>query len=108
LTLPGGLTLTDGAILDFDLGAVSDRVRITGGTVAGAGRGGVEVRVHEAGGLCGGRYVLMDWTGAAATGVEESDFDVVMPPGSTAFTMLTIENSQLVLSIHRGMILRVR
>ncbi len=82
LTFNGGLTLQDGAILDFELGTASDLVDITGGTFTGAGTGGVTLNLSDAGGVAiGTTYVLIDWSGATGdVGVELDDF--VLGPGS--------------------------
>jgi autotransporter-associated beta strand protein len=107
LTLSGGLTLADGAVLDWDIGAGTDLLRVSGGTVTGAGPGGVTLNLAGAGRLQEGSYILMDWSGATATGVEPADF-VLMPPAMRSGAQVSIQGSQLVLQVMRGGLLIVR
>ena len=78
LTFTGGLTLADGAILDFQLGSVSDLLRVNGGVLTGpAGFGGITLNLFNAGGfdpLAGGDFVLFDFTGATLQNLDASDF----------------------------------
>lgn len=108
LTLTSGLTLSNGAVLDFDLGTASDQLRITGGTFTGAGAGGVTIRISDSGGLTCREYVLADWTGASAVGVDPSDFVAVIPPSFQAKAILALRGSQLVLSLFHGGLLILR
>ena len=85
LTLALGLELSDGAVLDYDLGATSDLIRITAGTFVGSGAGGVTVNLLTGATFLPGEYLLIDWTGATAVGVEAADFHAgVLPPGGMA------------------------
>ena len=75
ITLRDGLTLRDGARLEFDCGDGSDLLRITGGTFHGSGKGGVIVTINNTGGIERGKqYDLIDWTGASYVDVDVSDF----------------------------------
>lgn len=77
LTLKDGLTLNNGARLEFDAGEKTDLIKITGGTLRGAGKNGVVVTVNDAGGMePGKRYDLIDWTGASFVDVDVSDFSL--------------------------------
>lgn len=85
LTLALGLEISDGAVLDYDLGAISDLIRITAGTFVGSGTGGVTVNLLTGATFLPGEYLLIDWTGATAVGVEAADFQAgLLPPGGTA------------------------
>jgi hypothetical protein len=77
LTARDGMTLHDGAKLVCELGTTSDLLKITGGPLTGSGKGGVNVRIVDSGGLkLGKTYDLIDWTGATAGGVDVDDFVV--------------------------------
>ncbi len=75
LTFAHGLTLNNGAILEFELGSASDLVRVSGGTLKGpAGTGGLTLNLTDAGGFAENTYVLFDFSGAALDGFEATDF----------------------------------
>lgn len=75
LTLKDGLTLHDGARLEFDAGEKSDVLRITGGTFRGSGKNGVLVTIKNTGKIERGKsYEIIDWTGASFVDVDVSDF----------------------------------
>jgi fibronectin-binding autotransporter adhesin len=95
LTFGGGLTLDNGATLAMDMGSASDLVRVTGGTLTGPA-GTVAINVTDAGGLGGGTYTLIDWTGAAGS-VAPADFTVTVPPGYKE--ELSVQGSKLILDI---------
>jgi len=107
LALEGGLTLSDGATLDIDVGSSSDLLRVTGGTLTGAGTAAVTVRVKA---LDRGvrDYPLMDWTGAAVSGVDLDDFVLVMVPGRGSDARLVIRDNALILVLRTGTTLIVR
>jgi fibronectin-binding autotransporter adhesin len=73
LTFAAGLTLDAGAILDFQLGATSDEILLTGGTLTGpSGTGQVTLNLSDAGGFTARTYTLIDFS---ADGVTPSDFE---------------------------------
>ena len=74
LTFGAGLELTNGGITDFELGNSSDLLRIAGGTFLGCGLAGVTVNFNQGLAFTPGQYVLIDWTGATADGVQATDF----------------------------------
>jgi len=86
LTLQSGLTLnsTGGSILDMELGTTSDLLRISAGTFTGNSSGLTLVNISAAAGFGLGTYTLIDWTGATASGVTASDFQLnAVPSGYT-------------------------
>ncbi len=77
LTLSNGLTLASGAILDFQLGTMSDRLLLTGGTLTGpAGFGGLTLNLADAGGFVPGTYTLFDFVtgGTLTSSFDATDF----------------------------------
>ena len=75
LTFADGLTFDPGAILDFELGAISDRIAVTSGALAGpSGTGGITLNLSDSGGFVEGTYVLFDFTGATLSGFDLADF----------------------------------
>ena len=100
LTISGGLTLNDGAVLDFEADASScDKIDITGGTFTGAASAnGVTVNVTISGGLSDQvSYTLMEWV--ADSGVDIADFNLVCSGGDAS---LSIDGSTLVLNAGPG------
>ena len=80
ITFARGLTLADGAALDFDLGTASDLIRVSGGLLSGSGDHGIAVDLKLGSGFqFGTRYALIDWTGAASEGVDAGDFFLTDP-----------------------------
>lgn len=81
LTLTNGLTLEDGGIIQLRLGQLSDLIRVTGGTVTGAGTGGICVGILNRIGTMvpNTTYTLIDWSGATLSGVEAEDFRIASP-----------------------------
>ncbi len=108
LTLNGGLLLGNGAVIEVDLAADSDLIRIPGGTVTGADTEGVTVKVALDPGARSGERTIVDWTGAAAAGVELEDFVVELEPGVTGTPQLAIRDETLVLRLDFGTVLLVR
>lgn len=85
LTLATGLEFSDGGALDFQLGNTSDLLRVIGGTFVGCGLAGVTVHFSTGPAFIPGEYVLIDWTGAGALGVDATDFKVgTLEPGLQA------------------------
>src|SRR5690606_7742699 len=62
LTFTNGLTLDAGAILNFELGTVSDLIAVTGGTLTGPSAGTVTLNLSDSGGFAAGTYTLFDYT----------------------------------------------
>lgn len=81
ITFTGGLTLNDGALLDFELGSSSDRIIVSGGIFAGPAGGKILVNLFDSGGFTAGTYTLIDATGATLTSI-----------GATAFELGTVIN----------------
>ena len=95
LTLQSGLTLNSigGSILDFELGATSDLLKLTGGTFTGNSSNFTTVNIFSLAGLTATTYTLIDWTGAAMSGVDAGDFALGTTPGGFAGTFSTTANS---------------
>ncbi|MEJ1971395.1 MAG: autotransporter-associated beta strand repeat-containing protein [Lacunisphaera sp.] len=75
LTFTSGLTLESGAQLDFQLGTISDRILVTGGTLEGpAALGTITLNLSNAGGFAPGTYTLFDFTGATLNNFGVTDF----------------------------------
>ncbi len=75
LTFTHGLTLDDGAILNFELGTTSDLLRISGGTLTGsASAGGITLNLADAGGFTAASYTLFDFSDATTSSFDVSDF----------------------------------
>lgn len=75
LTFTNGLTLNDGAVLDFQLGTTNDLIRVSGGTLTGsASAGGITLNLSDAGGFAQDTYILFDFTGATTDNFSASDF----------------------------------
>ncbi len=83
LALDGDLSLYDGTRLAFVVGPDGAAILLTGGVLAGVDAGVVSVSFINAGGFTpGSTYTLLDWSGAAASGVDAGDFAV--EPGDPA------------------------
>lgn len=68
LTFTNGLTLNDGAVLDFQLGTTSDLIRVSGGTLTGsASVGGITLNLTDAGGFTAASYTLFDFSGTTTS-----------------------------------------
>ena len=90
LTFAGGLSLSDGAIFNFELGSTSDMVRISAGTFTGSGIGGTSFNFTFSPDFVPGSTVtLLDWTGATANGVDAGDFlfGNISPASSAVFSV---------------------
>lgn len=74
LTFTNGLTLDGGSIVDFEVGAASDLLRISGGTLTGPSSGTVTINLTDSGGFAANTYVLFDFTGAALSDFSAADF----------------------------------
>jgi T5SS/PEP-CTERM-associated repeat protein/autotransporter-associated beta strand protein len=78
LAFSNNLTLVGGAILDFQLGATSDLIRVSGGILTGSiGAGGLTLNLSDAAGfdpLTGGTFTLFNFSGADLADFDASDF----------------------------------
>lgn len=72
LTFTRGLALATGSILDFELGEVSDLVRISGGTFSASGT--ITVNIFDSGGFEAGTYTLFNATGASLSSIGANSF----------------------------------
>jgi len=104
ITMAGGLTLNDGAELDYEVdtaGVSGDKIMVGGGTFTGATSGdGVTVNVTLSGTPSGDEtYTLIDWSSASASGVELDDFDLVCNTVGGYRGTLQIVGSELQLSV---------
>jgi len=75
MTFAAGLTLENGTVLHFELGTISDFIKVTGGTLTGpAGAGGATLHFSAASGFNAGTYALIDGTGATLDSFDLTDF----------------------------------
>jgi fibronectin-binding autotransporter adhesin len=74
LTFTNGLTLNDGAVFNFELGATSDKIFVSGGTLTGStSAGGLTLNLSNTGSFAAGTYTLIDFSNGGTT---LSSFDV--------------------------------
>ena len=94
ITFANGLTLANGSAIDFEVGVLTDLIRVASGNIAGSGAGGVAVNILRGTDfVAGSTFTVLDWTGATPVGVEASDFTFANPnPGDTA-TFAIVGNS---------------
>lgn len=74
ITFTDGLALDAGSALDFQLGTVSDLIRVSGGTLTGPSSGQVTLNLADAGGFAPATYVLLDFNGASLSDFDAADF----------------------------------
>ena len=74
ITFTGGLILSTGSILDFQLGTASDLIAVSGGTLSGPGSGTITVNLSDSGGFTAGTYDFIDASGATLTGIDATSF----------------------------------
>lgn len=77
LTFANGLSLLDGAVLDFELGSTSDQIYVTGGAFDWSTEGTIMLNLSDAGDFniaLGHTYTLIDFTGATATCFDVGSF----------------------------------
>ncbi len=82
LTFTDGLTLNSGAILNFELGAISDLIAVTGGVLTGPASGTVTLNFSNGGGFAAGNYTLINYATASSTsnfGAEDFTFGSTIP-----------------------------
>jgi autotransporter-associated beta strand protein len=76
LTFTDGLALNNGSILDFELGATSDLIVVSSGTLSGPSSGTVTLNLTDSGGFTAGVYTLIDATGATLSSIGATSFDL--------------------------------
>lgn len=109
LTLTGGATLSPGAVLSLDVGARSDMLRVSGGSFAASGTNAIPVRIAWNGPVdLTTPHTLVDWSGATASGIAKSVFDLEIPAGFAGLMELDIRDSRLILVPLGGTLLKVR
>ena len=86
ITFANGLTLENGSAIDFEIGTVSDLIRVAGGTFDSSDAGGVAVNILRGTDfIAGSTFTVLDWTGATPVDLEANDFTFANPnPGDTA------------------------
>lgn len=96
LTFSNGLALNSGALLDLDLGTSSDLVRVSGGTFSAMS--GIVLNLSNSGGFGVGSYTLVDFTGAAPSGIAAANFTIAngLPPYRYA---LSVQGTKLMLNV---------
>jgi len=96
LTLKSGLTLSDGSILNFDLGgALGDKIVISGGSFTSGGVSTIDLNVLS--GLTVGTYTLLDWSSVTGSTVSLSNF--VLDAGSSSVGTLSLSGNSLILNV---------
>ncbi len=76
LTFNDGLTLSNGAILDFALGTASDTIRVSGGTLTGPASGTITINLSDSGDFTAGTYDFIDASGATLTSIDGTSFEL--------------------------------
>jgi autotransporter-associated beta strand protein len=94
LTFSKGLTLTGGAVLNFELGTVSDKIVVSGGALTGPTSGTVSLSLTAGTGFAAGTYDLIDFSGASSNNLTTSEFSLTSVPAGYTDT-LSIDGSQL-------------
>jgi len=97
LTFANGLALEDGAILDLELGTLSDLIRITGGTLSGVLDGEITLNLIDSGGFAAGTYTLIDFTGADIANLSAASFRFGSIIGGYAYE-ISLEGNQFLLT----------
>lgn len=90
ITFEAGLTLDADAVINFELGTVSDLIAVSGGDLTGPGSGLVTLNFLEADGFAAGDYTLFDYTGATLDDFDLSDFTIGTAINGYDFTFLTV------------------
>jgi fibronectin-binding autotransporter adhesin len=76
LTFTGGLAFGSGAIINFELGTLSDLIVVSGGTLSGPASGTITLNLTDSGGFAAGTYTLIDATGATLSSIGATTFDL--------------------------------
>ncbi len=74
LTFANGLTLEADTSIDFELGATSDLLRISGGVLTGPASGQVYLNLADSGGFAANTYELFNFSGATLNDFSTDDF----------------------------------
>jgi autotransporter-associated beta strand protein len=74
LTFTNGLTLSGGSFLDFQLGTVSDLIRVSGVILSGPTSGLVTLNLDGVAGFTSATYTLIDFGSASPVNLDLSDF----------------------------------
>ena len=92
LTLKGGLNISAGATIPFDLGITggTDLITVSGGTFTGAATAGSDVFNFNTSGTSG-TYTLINYSGATASGIATSDFSETGASGYFTVTSSLVE-----------------
>ena len=93
LTFTNSLTLTAGAILDFQLGSKGDLIVVSGGTLTS--NTGVILNLSDAGGFAAGNYTLFDFsTGSTdATNFDAAHFTFGSTPSGYTYLLAITGNT---------------
>ncbi|MDR0533794.1 MAG: autotransporter-associated beta strand repeat-containing protein [Verrucomicrobiales bacterium] len=95
-TFSNGLSLSDGSILNFDLGgALGDKIVISGGSFLSGGISTIDLNVLS--GLTAGTYTLLDWSSVTGSTINLSNF--VLDTGSSTIGTLSLSGNSLVLNV---------
>ncbi len=96
LTFQSGLTLQSNAAVEVEVDAAADLLRISGGAFTCQGSGKTRIDVLAGGSL--GTFTLIDWTGAAPSGVSTNAFALgTVPAGFIGSLQITGSTLQLTL-----------
>jgi hypothetical protein len=74
LTIGSDLTLEGDITMSFQLGTVSDMLRVTGGVLYGPDGGKITLDITAIAGFAAGTYTLIDYRNATASDFSTSDF----------------------------------
>ncbi len=99
LTFAGGLAFQSGAILNFDLGSVSDLLAVSAGLLAGPSSGAITLNLYNYGDFAAGTYLLFDFTGATLNDFDLADFTLGYAPNGYHY-YIDFNGSTLELSAH--------
>lgn len=80
ITFTNSLALEAGAVLDFELGTISDLILVTGGTLFGPSSGTVTLNLTDSGGFGAATYLLINGTGATLSDFDATDFAIGTAP----------------------------
>ena len=76
ITFTNGLAFESGAIINFELGTLSDSIVVTGGTLSSAGSESITINLSDSGDFGIGTYTLIDGTGASFSSIDEASFEL--------------------------------
>lgn len=94
ITFTNNLSLEAGAVLDFELGTISDLILVNGGTLFGsASTGGITLNLSDAGGFGPATYTLFDFTGATLSDFDLTDFTIGSSPAGYTYSLAFAGNT---------------